>query len=107
MRTHIFRVILTHAVRVTIVVQVEPEVIGIGDAPDKKDAEQLAYKSAAYQLYDKGFVSVVLRFDLYLIRVLALQRRSDHQALRQCRSHIRRRKKLHGLLLSSLLLYFP
>lgn len=39
------------------IVAVEPQIIGIGDASAKKAAEELACLSAAYQMYEKGFVS--------------------------------------------------
>ncbi|KAJ7597041.1 P-loop containing nucleoside triphosphate hydrolase protein [Mycena floridula] len=42
--------------RCTVIVNVDPQVVGVGDGPSRKAAEELAYRSAAYQLYDKGFL---------------------------------------------------
>lgn len=44
------------AIRVTVNIPIEPPVIGIGDHPEKKQAERLAALSGVYQLHEMGIV---------------------------------------------------
>jgi hypothetical protein len=40
-----------------VIIPIEPPVIGIGDHPEKKQAERLAALAGVYQLHDMGVVS--------------------------------------------------
>lgn len=42
--------------RTTVIVEIEPPVIGVGDHPEKKQSEKLAALSAVYQLQQSGVV---------------------------------------------------
>jgi len=44
------------AVRATVNIPIEPPVIGIGDHPERKQAEKLAALSGVYQLHEMGIV---------------------------------------------------
>jgi hypothetical protein len=43
--------------RATVTVNIEPSIVGVGDNPEKKQAEKLAALSAVYQLHELGLVS--------------------------------------------------
>jgi hypothetical protein len=42
--------------RTTVTIDIEPCIIGVGDSPEKKQAEKLAALSAVYQLHGRGLV---------------------------------------------------
>lgn len=42
--------------RATVTVNMDPPIIGVGDNPERKQAERLAALSAVYQLHNVGLV---------------------------------------------------